>query len=76
MTDFVPVEISNGKMVFTIILNIDYRLRRFHWNDQIGFSGSQPFSKNISETFDYIYDLLKKKGFGDIIFNVENEEYK
>lgn len=60
----------------TIVLTVDYKLNRYSWNDQIGFSGGQPFGTNPSTSFDYVYDLLKEHGYGDIIFDIERGEIK
>lgn len=60
----------------TIVVTVDYKLNRFAWDDQIGYSGGQPFGNSTSNTFDTVYDLLKLMGYGDIIFNIEREEIK
>jgi len=54
----------------TIILTVDYHTKRFAWNDQLGFSGGQPFGNNVSVNFDYVYDLFSSYGFKDIIYEI------
>ncbi len=60
----------------TIVLTVDYKLNRYSWNDQIGFSGGQPFGTNPATSFDIVYDLLRAHGYGDIIYNIEREGVK
>lgn len=58
----------------TIVLTVDYHTKRFAWNDQLGFSGGQPFGNNVSGNFDYVYDLLSLYGYEDIIYDIERSE--
>ncbi len=58
----------------TIVLTVDYHTKRFAWNDQLGFSGGQPFGNNVSGNFDYVYDLLSSYGYEDIIYDIETPE--
>lgn len=58
----------------TIVLTVDYHTKRFAWNDQLGFSGGQPFGNNVSGNFDYVYDLLSSYGYEDIIYDIERPE--
>ena len=60
----------------TIVLTVDYKNYRYSWDDQISFSGGEPFGTNPATSFDYVYDLLKQHGYGDIIFNIERADIK